>query len=313
MRNKMESLADSTLVLRINVLPEAKADFLNWQSKLRAQTSQAPGFLSLEILSPFSSQSDACLLNLRFISKKDLDLWLHSPSYTKLLKELIDRNIINNSLAISREKIFPYANEVTEVYVTFVNDNNLLKFHEWHEKIHQIESSFPGFQKVYIQAPDKTKKEGAWITLLQFDTLKNLEQWLNSPQRAEILKESEEFITSKERHQLLSPFGGWFNTNSLTHNPPSWKQTMMILAVLYPIVMIERLYLETHLSFFEPSVKTFIENVICVTLLAWPMLPFAIYMLKWWLNVKFNPKKDLWGIGVLLLVYAIEILVFRII
>lgn len=307
----MVSLADSTLTLRIDVLPHSKSNFSNWQSKLRAQISQAQGFSSLEILSPFSSQSNTCFLNLRFISKENLDLWLQSPPYGKLLKELADWHIINNPYAISKENRFSSSSGVTEVYVTFVDDKNLLKFHEWHEKIHRIESTFPGFQKVYIQAPDQ-KKEGAWITLLQFDTLTNLEHWLNSSQRAEILKESEDFIKSKETHQLLSSFGGWFSDRSLARNPPRWKQTMVILAVLYPIVMIQYLYLAAHLSFLELSLKTFVENVISVTLLAWPMLPIAIYALRWWLDVKFNPTKDLLGVGILLLVYAIEIVAFGI-
>src|ERR1700761_5566246 len=185
----MVNFADSTLMLKIDILPQSTADFTNWQAKFRAQISQALGFLSLEILSPFSAQSHTWFLNLRFTTKEYLDLWLESPQYTELLKELTHGHAIINSNAISKETTFPCSSGVTEVYVTFIDHTKLIKFHEWHERIHKIESTFPGFQKVYIQAPEAKNKEGAWMTLLQFDQLKNLEHWLNSSERTELLKE----------------------------------------------------------------------------------------------------------------------------
>lgn len=189
---------------------------------------------------------------------------------------------------------------VTEVYVTHVDKEQLQKFHAWHEKIHQMESSFPGFQRVYFQP---SNQDCTWVTLLEFDTVANLEHWLQSPERASILKESMDFIKSKETHRLLSSFGGLFTDKFL---PPRWKQTMLILAVLFPIVMVEYVYLAPHLN-FNVSLKTFIQNVICVNLLAWPMVPFAIYSMKWWLE---DPCKNLQGIAVMLLVYAAEIALF---
>jgi uncharacterized protein len=85
---------------------------------------------------------------------------------------------------------------------------------------------------------------------------------------------------------------------------------MLILVVLYPVIMMQSLYLVDYFSFLESALKTFIENVICVSLLAWSLLPMVIYLLKWWLNVRFNSAKNLLGVGILLLVYAIEIFAF---
>lgn len=304
----MASLDDTTLILKITLHPGAKADFLNWQSRFRSQISQAQGFTSLEILSPYSPQSNTWILHLRFNSKDDLDVWLKSPLYTQLLKELTDCGMIDTTHAISQEKPTCEQSGVTEIYVTSVNNEKLPEFHEWHEKIHKIESTFPGFQKVYVQAPNS--QNGTWITLLQFDTLGNLEQWLNSPQRAAILKESQDFVTTKETHRLLSSFGGWFTDRSLAETPPRWKQAMLILVVLFPIVMTQFLYLSPYLGSLTLSVRTFIENSTCVTLMTWPMLPIAIYALKWWLELKNNLPKQLLGIGILFLVYAFEVALF---
>lgn len=306
----MSNLDDTSLILKVNLLPNSKTAFLNWQSNFRSQISQAQGFKSLEILSPFPYQSNMWILNLRFISKEDLDLWLKSKPYEQLLKELTDYHITDSPYVISKEKPTHYQGGVTEIYFMLIKPENLLKFHQWFEKIHKIEATFPGFQKIYIQAPNLQEKEEAWITLLQFDTLANLERWHNSSKRLEILKESQSFMTSKEIHRLLATFGGWFDDKSLARNPPKWKQGMLILAVLFPIVMLQYLYLAPQLNFMTLSFKTFIQNVISVTLMTWPLLPLAIYGLKWWLELKSNPAKQLLGIGILLLIYGLEMALF---
>ncbi len=298
--------SDAAFIVKIEANANTRVEFANWQSKFRAQISQAHGFSSLEII---SSQNDSWFLNLRFLNKQSLDLWLQSPSYALLLKELTEEHLIANQHAISQQDALPYSNGVVEIYVTYVNEGKLNEFHAWHEKIHKIESSFPGFQKVYIQAPDLGKNERAWITLLQFDNQMNLENWLNSSQRAEILNESQEFIKSKETHQLISSFGGWFNDPAFKTPSAGWKQPMLILAVLYPIVMLQYLYFANYLNFLSTPLKTFVENILSVILLAW-LVPVAIYLLSWWLIIKFNPAKNLLGIGILLVIYAVEIITF---
>ncbi len=298
--------SDAAFMVKIEANGNARAEFANWQSKFRARISQAFGFSSLEII---SAQKDSWFLNLRFLNKQSLDLWLHSQSYALLLQELTEKHLITHQQAISQKSALPYSNGVVEIYVTYVDKDKLNEFHAWHEKIHKIESSFPGFQKVYIQAPDLGKNEKAWITLLQFDNQMNLENWLNSSQRAEILSESQEFIKSKETHQLISSFGGWFNDPAFTTPSAGWKQPMLILAVLYPIVMLQYLYLANYLSFLSTPLKTFVENILSVILLAL-LVPVAIYLLSWWLVIKFNPAKNLLGAGILLVIYAIEIIAF---
>lgn len=306
----MASQDETSTTISFSLLPTSKIDFLKWQSTFRSQVSQAEGFSSLEILSPAKSQDSVWIFNLRFLTSQNLASWLQSATYKNLLQELVDQKIISNLHAVQKQAPPLAQNGITEVYVTAVKSENLGKFHAWHEKIHKIESTFPGFQKVYIQAPNQAQEEGSWITLLQFDTLENLEGWLNSPERAAVLKESQEFVSSKESHRLLASFGGWFSDRSLSGEPPRWKQTMLILAVLYPIVMTQFIYLTPHFSSLSLSLKTFIDNVICVSIMSWILLPIAIYALKWWLESNNDILKNLMGVFVLLIVYALEVTLF---
>lgn len=196
---------------------------------------------------------------------------------------------------------------VTEIFITYVQKDQAKAYYDWLQRLHKLETSFPGFQKFYIQTPKD--QEGYIITFLQFDTTEHLENWMNSPQRQKMLEESKDFVKSMVSHRLDSSFEGWFVNNDLTLAPPIWKQTMLVLLVLFPIVMLERFYLYPHLHGNE-TIKTFISNAISVSLISWPCLPIVIIALHWWLKEKNNIYINLLGIFCVLFLYFLEIVIF---
>jgi antibiotic biosynthesis monooxygenase (ABM) superfamily enzyme len=92
--------------------------------------------------------------------------------------------------------------------------------------------------------------------------------------------------------------------------PPKWKEGMLLLMMLFPIVMLELKYLYPVIGEVNLSVKTFIGNTISVALLYWPLMPFITYCFKWWLISKSNLKVDLMGLSIILILYILEILIF---
>jgi uncharacterized protein len=121
-------------------------------------------------------------------------------------------------------------------------------------------------------------------------------------------------ISSIESHRIYSPFAGWFKSLQETAGelPAAWKQTMIVLLVLYPIVMLELKYLNPFLTGLNPSLGMFIGNAISASLVSWPLVPIAIYFLKWWLVPK-DPHRlrdTLLGTVVVLVLYIIEVAVF---
>ncbi len=201
---------------------------------------------------------------------------------------------------------------VTEVIVTQVSPDKEEAFQKWAAKIHHAEAKFPGFRGVYVQSPRQSKGH-SWITLLQFDSTANLDRWLDSSERQEVLKESSDFITSLESHRMVSPYAGWFASIAQTGEIPSvWKQTMIVLLVLFPIVMFELKYLMPWIEGLNSSVGTFIGNAISVTLISFPMMPIAIVFLGWWLAPagKNRLQKTILGTIMVLGLYLIEIVLF---
>lgn len=306
------STEKTKIVTKVRVHPGSKNAFIDWQAKLNAQIVAFPGFLSLEILSPADEHSEWVIIQ-RFDHSTHLSTWIHSQERQELLEEL-KKNLADPHAETINETKAGIADErvVTEIFVTLVEPHNEKAYYDWIAKIHQIEARFPGFRGVYVQAPTKGQKRN-WITLLQFDTPENLDHWLSSAARKELLLESKPLITSIENHRVVSSYAGWFASIAKDGVvPPVWKQTMLVLLVLFPIVMLEMKFLPFLLSQLNPSLATFIGNALSVTLIAWPMMPIAIWFLGWWLSPQGlkHQQNTMIGTLVVILLYIIEIDIF---
>lgn len=112
---------------------------------------------------------------------------------------------------------------------------------------------------------------------------------------------------------MISPYAGWFASIAKTGELPSiWKQTMIVLLVLFPIVMLELKYLSPWTASLNAALGTFIGNAVSVTLIAWPVMPIAIWLLGWWLMPRAKGRQLITIVGTLLVVlfYLIELIIF---
>lgn len=300
--------ADTSTIatLRVHVLPQSKNIYLSWQAKLNTHIATFKGFISLET-SVSNERLNEWVVVQRFHSAEDLLTWHQSDIYQVLMQEL--KTFGDDVREVSTDSS-SFQSGVTEVFVTAVTPDKEKDYREWMAKMHQVEATFPGFRGTYVQSPSLTKG-GNWITLLHFDTPQNLDNWLSSKEREEVLKESEPLIASLENHRVISPYAGWFDSFSKSGEASAaWKQAMIVLLVLFPIVMLEFKFLNPWLTSLNVSFATFIGNTLSVALVTWPMVPLAIWLLGWWLE---NTKR-IWitilGTCVVLLLYAIEVRLF---
>jgi antibiotic biosynthesis monooxygenase (ABM) superfamily enzyme len=170
---------------------------------------------------------------------------------------------------------------VTEVILEQVRADMDDAYRQWLEKVQRIQAGFPGYRGVSLQPPIPNVQP-RWTTLLRFDTPEHLDAWLRSPARRELLDEAAPWTESLQSHRLVAPFAGWFPRLAPSGAPARWKQTMIVLLVLYPIVMLEVRFLNPFLVGLPAAVATFIGNAISVALVAWPMVPMALRCLDWW-------------------------------
>lgn len=309
MTNELEKILIMTT--KVHVARALKEKFIDWISKLNSTIARFPGFISLEVLSPTDSSQQQWSIIQKFSNSASVDGWRQSENRQSLINEL--RDLLGNHDAFNIEEVesrlCQQQGGVTEVILTHVSPGMETSYREWFAKIHKVEAKFPGFRGVYLQSPSKGH-ENNWITLLEFDNQTHLDAWLSSPEREKILKESTLFVSSFEAHRVVSPYAGWFNSLAKQNEiPPTWKQTMIVLMVLFPIIMLELKFLSPLTDWMNKSVATFIGNAISVILLAWPFVPIAIRCLNWWLSPQGKNKQLLTVVGaiVVLLLYALEI------
>lgn len=303
----MTDQQDRTIVTKMRLKKNCDADFSHWQAELQSQIVSFNGFVSLEILAPASSEDPKWTIIQRFDTYIHSHEWLNSKEHEQLRYSL--KNYTLNDI---EEEEFPSDNQnwgVSEIFVTQVSPDKTAEYRSWVAKIHEAESKFPGFRAVYVKSPTPGQGQN-WITLLQFDSQKHLDQWLISKEREEVMLEAEPMIKSLESHRVISPFAGWFASAANEGDaPPVWRQTCLVLLVLFPVVMLELLFLSPFTNHLNMALGTFIGNAISVSLVAWPGMPVAIFFLRWWL---LSSSRLITTLGFLLisLLYIIEIGIF---
>lgn len=94
--------------------------------------------------------------------------------------------------------------------------------------------------------------------------------------------------------------------------PPNWKQAMVVLLALFPVVMAELRWLSPMLGNLEQALATFIGNALSVALLTWLLMPLMVRALHWWLVPA--PAQARWTVpaGTVLIfgLYAVEIVLW---
>lgn len=298
--------------LKVQIRPESMGDFVRWQAKLHEAIALFSGFLSLEISSTEEGANAYWLIVQRFKNSESTAAWMASDARKVLVADI--RNMLpSNQPECLQERVDDsevFETGVIEVFVTQVSPDKEKAYRQWLAKIHQAEAQFPGFRGLYVKAPQQGRN---WITFLRFDNQENLNRWLASPEREQVLSEAKPLIEAMESHRVISPYAGWFDSVTTAGEPPSvWKQSMLVLLVLFPIVMLELKYLPILTGGFNPSLATFIGNALSVALISWPMMPIVLFFLGWWLVPQ--KERETWqtlrGAGIIVALYLIEIAVF---
>ena len=151
-----------------------------------------------------------------------------------------------------------------------------------------------------------------WTSIIRFDTAGELEKWMSSPERAAMLAESRAFIEHEQLTQLATSFPGWVPIDPATgKGPPNWKAAMLVLLGLFPIVMLLMKLLGSllpPLGITNPSLATFIGNVLSVSLTSFVTMPLFVRWFGWWLFPRNDPFATAKGVIILCALFGMEVL-----
>ena len=301
--NSPSSNNTAILLAKFQLRPDAENPFAEWQARALTHAAGFEGFLNSEITP--SDQGLAWNVLLRFADSARLEAWRKSETWHRLLDDAAPLLAEKSSIEIE-VKEGEGGSGVVEVIITQVKAGKEAAYREWETRIQQAQSKFPGYRGSYVQPP--VSGELGWTTLMRFDTAKQLDAWLKSPERAALVKEAESLVDYAHLQRMGTSFPGWFPTDPKTgKGPPNWKAAMLVLLGLFPIVMLETRFLKLPVN---PSLGMFIGNVISVALTTYLTMPLFIKTLGWWLFPKSDASKvavNAAGTALVCLLYAISV------
>src|ERR1700739_3335202 len=257
--------APAVLIASAKLRPGQDQAFSAWQARNNAIIDKFPGFISSDVNPPTQPNSNEAAIVLNFRSEGELAAWQSSGERAELVGKvvpLLEGGNLGEAARLDRPGEPPGPN-VTEVIFSKIKPGMDAPYREWAVRIQAAQAKYAGYRGMYLQPP--TEKDGLWTTIIRFDTAEHLEAWMEAPERAEVLSESNDFIDQNQLMRPATSSPGWVPINPVTgKGPPNWKTAMLVVLGLFPMVMLE-------IRFFGPimqvlglhtSLATFVTNCI---------------------------------------------------
>jgi antibiotic biosynthesis monooxygenase (ABM) superfamily enzyme len=310
---KTETLNVATAVTAVQVRQGEEGAFAGWLTELNKTISTFPGYVSAVVIPPVPPLQSDWVMVQRFQTIEQLRAWLDSDERRALLDKsasLLADEGTTNVIQGTNTELSPH-DMVTEIITVSVKPGMEEAYRDWVDRIRQVEARFPGYQGLQLQPPIPGLQDN-WVSLLRFDTSEHLNAWLQSDARRDALHEVEPFIDKREQ-QVATSFSGWFTFGDDPGQvPPNWKQSMIVLLTLYPIVMLELLFLNPLTRSLGLAEATFIGNLLSVAATGFLLIPLALRAFQWWLLPGPNASSRVEAAGIALVIggYALSIAVF---
>lgn len=306
---------DVTIVTQTCVRPEAAEAFARWQGETSTFMASLPGFIEQRLMPPKPPLQVDWVILQRFESIDTARAWLSSPERHKRLDGAAPMLVGRDDVHIIHDEaqgIKPAP--VSAVISTRVLPGRELEYRAWERKIAIAQSKAPGLRGYRFEPPVPGVQED-FVAILRFDTEEHLQGWLNSPERKKLVGEAAPLTAEFHARIAHTGFEQWFRDESLLSRLPAWKQNMLVLFMLYPVVFLFGAFVQVpllsekaHLPF---AVALFIGNMFSVLTLS-KLVPWISGRFAWWLNP--SPGKSLsasiLGVAILVAAYAGMVVAF---
>ena len=209
----------------------------------------------------------------------------------------------------------PAASPVSAIISTRVRPGCEAAYRRWEQKIAVAQSAAKGLQGYRFQPPIEGVQSD-WLAILRFDTEENLQAWLKSPKRAALVAEADEFTEEYHYRVAHTGFEQWFPVDREgAPRPAAWKQNMIVLLMLYPVVFLFGAWVQAPLLMGKAGLPfwlaLFIGNLVSVLLLN-RLVPAVSRLFVWWLTPARDPggRTTVAGTALVVLLYVILLFVF---
>ncbi|MEW9520338.1 antibiotic biosynthesis monooxygenase [Streptomyces tubercidicus] len=318
-RASRDSMAVNATVVTSQKVRAGRADeYQRWQDRMNQAAREFEGFVGAEVYPPGAGEVNEWVTVFRFSTMDYLTAWLGSDHRQELLddaRELFEsppkQDVLQGGSVAAPEA-------VTAVISHEVRPGCEEGFLNWQQKTLREQEKAPGFMGSELFEPVAGVQEN-WVVVFRFESRANLDDWLASDVRKELLEEGRNYFTAYDVRKVGSSFSGWFRFDHGRDRsaPPNWKQAMTVLLALYPTVMVLNLTVGYGLEKLgiREYIGLFFSNVLSVSALTWLLMPMVNRAFAFWLvpaRVR-TRRVQLMGIALVMVCYVVFIGVFGLI
>lgn len=177
--------------------------------------------------------------------------------------------------------------------VTLVVKHRIKAGHEaayeaWLRHIVRLAGEWPGHLGVDVV---RSKHDGLTLftCVLRYRSTTDLQLWLDSPQRAELIGEAAPMLADGDQTEIGAVSEFWFTPLAdAAAKPPRWKQAAITLMVILPLTLLIPLLwkpvLRLHPLLSNYLVSTFLVTLTIVLLVVYLLMPAATRLFARWLE-----------------------------
>ncbi|MBW4695808.1 MAG: hypothetical protein KME27_29005 [Lyngbya sp. HA4199-MV5] len=217
----------------------------------------------------------------------------------------------------AQDEIF-YASAVIEHIVPKAKQ---VAFRHWHQTLVNSIQQSEGYVRVDLHSPLECKNGVLkWYSVLHFDSPTHLNTWLTSSDRQTIMKAGQQFFETYRFKSFTTGLEGWFSHQAgaemTSLGPSNWKQALIVVLGLYPVVFLQsKLFESLGLMQSWSYANSMLANLFITTiLLTWFVLPCITRPLEFWLQPAYvlsKTKTELIGVSAIVAAMAVMVVVFN--
>ena len=267
--------------------------------ELMTLSRKQAGYLGSEIFPPIPGVQDAWVVLYRFDSGAHLRGWLGCDRRQELLTEMA------TLLAEPAKEFFfvharRQAGTASSVFAYRIREDKREVFEDWRRRIFAEMQRWEGF--LGTESFDALEAgEPEFIVVVRFDSRAHLDAWLRSPVRKAFIREMRGYVDDFAVRRIGSGFEGWFDTSRDIVPPARWRQGLLILSALFPVIMTMR-HVLAPLFHVLPMPPAFLILLTCdIAILTYGVMPRYTRAMNFWLRpaADFTWRQEALGLAVI--------------
>lgn len=179
------------------------------------------------------------------------------------------------------------AESVTSIITHRVRPGCEAEYEQWLDDVIGAAHTFDGHQSVEVLRP--APDHGDYTLAVHFDSLDHLQGWLDSDVRQSYLARLDHLLREDQTVEIRTGLEFWFTPPAPAPNPPppAWKQWLITLSALYPLIFLVPLAwspaFHNLVVFDVPGTRQLVTAATITALLTFVIMPRYTRLVRRWL------------------------------